>query len=74
MHERPLSKFVCDARTTQHVQIIISYLASALTVNVTREVKRGTSIESPGDTDTANNMFSKYTNYASTMGQPTRHL
>ena len=28
-------------------------LASALTANVTREAKRGTSIEGPGDTDTA---------------------
>ena len=28
-------------------------LASALTTNVTREVKWGTSIESPGNTDTA---------------------
>ena len=31
----------------------ITSLASALTANVTREAKRGTSIESPGNTDTA---------------------
>ena len=31
----------------------ITSLASARTANVTREAKRGTSIESPGNTDTA---------------------